>query len=107
MKPVVGELILTLSVVRVYSVSVGAVGGVWLTEDREPWASLYLLLHREQLPSLNTAAADKADSKVVIKNRAKALSTISPVHTDKTSMGPMLACWYDSNKKIKKIFFFF
>lgn len=55
------ELILTLSVIMVYNVSVGAVGGVGLTGDREPWA---LLLHRERLLSLNTAAADKADSEV-------------------------------------------
>lgn len=55
------ELILTLSVIMVYNVSVGAVGGVGLTEDREPWA---LLLHRERLLSLNTAAADKVNSEV-------------------------------------------
>lgn len=55
------ELILTLSVIMVYNVSVGAVGGVGLTEDREPWA---LLLHRERLLSLNTATADKVNSEV-------------------------------------------
>lgn len=73
MNPVMGELILTVSVIMVYSVSVGAVGGVWLTEDRKHWASFNLLLLREKLQTLNTAAAaDKADrgAGAVIQNGA-------------------------------------
>lgn len=76
MKPVMEELILTLSVIMVYNVSVGAVGGVGLTGDREPWA---LLLHGEKLLSLNTAAA-----------AVKTCPVISPVHANKTHMVPIL-----------------
>lgn len=52
------ELILTLSVIKVYNVSVGAVGGVGLTERRT------LGSVPPQRNSSSTTATDKKDSEV-------------------------------------------